>query len=345
MSGYGNMNDSGAAAQVLLEDTFDAGFNQQTWFVKPFDPDGSTYIDGTQLRVYPYEPPVHDGYLDLIGSTFNPSASHPGDSYYGSQIISVPQFAPTTDKAVKFTTRARFVPPIGQTTVPGGFIGSMFVYHLVTSNTRDEADVEVLTKSQSEGPGFLTNSFVADPFSASGDVQFVSVPSFDLRDFHEYSFIWAVDSITWYLDGQEVRRETDSVPTTSMQLYFNVWAPLFGGFTRALDPALQPASSAAENIDVIWQLDFARVESTAPPLPGDYNHNNVVDAADYVLWRKSPSTYGGNPAGYTTWRSHFGQSPGSGSGLNANTAVPEPSTFLLLTFGVAGWCRRRRRAA
>ncbi len=64
-------------------------------------------------------------------------------------------------------------------------------------------------------------------------------------------------------------------------------------------------------------------DGTAVPEPGDYNHNGIVDAADYVLWRKSPSTYGGDPAGYTTWRSHFGQPPGSGS-ARVPLALPAP---------------------
>ena len=89
-------------------------------------------------------------------------------------------------------------------------------------------------------------------------------------------------------------------------------------------------------------------------LSGDYNNNGTVDAADYVLWRKNNNTAvtlpndatpGTSPADYTVWRSHFGQPPGSGSGASANAAIPEPATFLLLMFGVAGWCLRRRRAA
>ena len=61
-----------------------------------------------------------------------------------------------------------------------------------------------------------------------------------------------------------------------------------------------------------------------PALSGDYNHNGKVDAADYVLWRKSPATYGGNPAGYNTWRANFGQPPGSGlaAAVSASAAVP-----------------------
>jgi hypothetical protein len=70
-----------------------------------------------------------------------------------------------------------------------------------------------------------------------------------------------------------------------------------------------------------------------PGLSGDYNNNGIVDAADYVVWRKNPSAFGGNPAGYNTWRSHFGQTAGSGSALGSSLAsVPEPSAIGLLLF-------------
>jgi T5SS/PEP-CTERM-associated repeat protein len=72
-------------------------------------------------------------------------------------------------------------------------------------------------------------------------------------------------------------------------------------------------------------------------VPGDYNNNGVVDAADYVLWRKggplqNDPTPGVQPGDYTFWRSRFGAISGSGSGtgLGGSAAVPEPATWLLL---------------
>ncbi len=52
-------------------------------------------------------------------------------------------------------------------------------------------------------------------------------------------------------------------------------------------------------------------------LPGDYNLSGVVDAADYVVWRKSD----GSPDGYNTWRVNFGAVgvPGGGSGSGVGT--------------------------
>src|SRR4029078_3739764 len=40
-----------------------------------------------------------------------------------------------------------------------------------------------------------------------------------------------------------------------------------------------------------------------PTLEGDYNGNGVVDAADYVWWRKND----GGAAGYSIWRANFGR--------------------------------------
>ncbi|HVT30488.1 MAG TPA: hypothetical protein VHE81_20935 [Lacipirellulaceae bacterium] len=63
--------------------------------------------------------------------------------------------------------------------------------------------------------------------------------------------------------------------------------------------------------------------------PGDYNGDGVVDAADYVIWRKSNNS----PANYSTWRSHFGQSVESNLAASNGLAVPETasSTNLLIS--------------
>lgn len=84
----------------------------------------------------------------------------------------------------------------------------------------------------------------------------------------------------------------------------------------------------------------------AAGLAGDYNQDGRVNAADYVLWRKNPAGFGGNPGGYNTWKSNFGAVSGSGtSATSSSSAVPEPTTamlFSLVCLGVlAGWRRWR----
>jgi hypothetical protein len=82
---------------------------------------------------------------------------------------------------------------------------------------------------------------------------------------------------------------------------------------------------------------FAEVAAT---LPGDSNDDGNVDAADYVVWRKTDGTQ----QGYDTWRAHFGQTTGSGSSASISFAVPEPVSTMLLTLATAGWYVRRGRA-
>ena len=92
-----------------------------------------------------------------------------------------------------------------------------------------------------------------------------------------------------------------------------------------------------------WE-NLVTFEVSVGPLPGDFNGDDIVDAADYVVWRKNPGgIYTQND--FNTWRANFGQPSGSGSVAGANATVPEPVTLLLLMVAVAGWCLRRRQPA
>ncbi len=93
-----------------------------------------------------------------------------------------------------------------------------------------------------------------------------------------------------------------------------------------------------------------------PPtnLPGDYNDDYVVDAADYTVWRDrlgqtaslpNDDTPGVGPDDYMRWKSHFGESAGDGEAADSNTAVPEPATLMLLIFAANGWCLWRGQSA
>jgi hypothetical protein len=95
-------------------------------------------------------------------------------------------------------------------------------------------------------------------------------------------------------------------------------------------------------------MDNFRVGRFPAGVPGDYDGNGAVDAADYVVWRNGgplvnevadPGTV--SAADYAEWRARFGNTSGSGSGV---TAVPEPAGWLLLlTFAshAFGWRKRR----
>jgi hypothetical protein len=93
--------------------------------------------------------------------------------------------------------------------------------------------------------------------------------------------------------------------------------------------------------------------SAPPELPGDYNYDHVVDAADYTVWRNQLNSNATLPnetvtlgsvteEDYEVWRDHFGESLSGGGGA---MAVPEPASWLLVLLSAAAMMgvRGRRR--
>ncbi|MGD9634201.1 MAG: hypothetical protein AB7G28_11370 [Pirellulales bacterium] len=86
----------------------------------------------------------------------------------------------------------------------------------------------------------------------------------------------------------------------------------------------------------------------AAALAGDYNNNQVVDAADYTIWRNSEGREGTglaadgdhnnrvDAADYAVWKSNFGDTSGAGSKTeNEAIVVPEPLAGVLLAVALA----------
>ena len=99
-----------------------------------------------------------------------------------------------------------------------------------------------------------------------------------------------------------------------------------------------------QSIPSLGTVVYGPIVPVNPPsvgIPGDFNEDGKVDAADYVVWRKTD----GQQAGYDLWRANFGRTSGSGSSMGSNAAVPEPGTFALLILAaiaaVGSRCGRR----
>ena len=119
-------------------------------------------------------------------------------------------------------------------------------------------------------------------------------------------------------------------------------------------------TTGAAQAGLSFQFILAEALAGGGAPAGDYNGNGVVDAADYVVWRKT----GGSATDYTTWRTNFGAtggaappettfrvgsvvfdtSAGAGAGIDASS-IPEPSTgwLLLAALSAIGTHQRRCR--
>jgi hypothetical protein len=98
------------------------------------------------------------------------------------------------------------------------------------------------------------------------------------------------------------------------------------------------SGNALVNPVVNSDTGFDYVNGPQPPRAGDFNPDGILNAADYVVWRKGlGTTY--TQDDYNIWRTNFGATAGSGSGLAgilpSQSAVPESSTSQLLLLACA----------
>jgi hypothetical protein len=111
-------------------------------------------------------------------------------------------------------------------------------------------------------------------------------------------------------------------------------------------PLAPPPLDGAEEARLTLWLDggistrpwpYVSIEATldslqlASQMPGDFNGNGTVDAADYLVWRKRDNSQ----KGYDVWRANFGQGQQGTARSSGLASVPEPSTLFLLAVACA----------
>jgi len=211
-----------------------------------------------------------------------------------------------------------------------------------------------LGNNVSSGPTDFGSAFSSDDVDALNKWTFLAVT---------YDGTLAANNTKFYIGGVTTPVTQLGSDQTMVQLTIDGGSSLFGvGYTDAAPTANTSAIGGQDDVRVYGTaLTSAELEAvrqsnagTGPAVPGDYNSNGIVDAADYVLWRKggplanevdTPGTI--NAADYTEWRKRFGN-PSSGSGAGAAFSseppfsVPEPTT-LAFCFMTAGGVPIRRR--
>lgn len=93
-------------------------------------------------------------------------------------------------------------------------------------------------------------------------------------------------------------------------------------------------SQAAAN--ALFELPIA-FEVVPPTLPGDFNLDGLVDAADYAVWRDGLDAGDYDQQDYVDWQANYGR-----TSIGSSAATPEPSAGVLLAAGAAVAVGRRR---
>jgi hypothetical protein len=186
-------------------------------------------------------------------------------------------------------------------------------------------------------PGANTEVFLRMEFLDSSSALIGSALTADLKRGLDGNF-FVVDA------GQQVNDNT--------WRQFSIATPVGGApagtaFVRVSAGATGMANTGINPQSAMFD-DFS-LTAVVAGVPGDYNNNDIVDAGDYVLWRKggplqnevdTPGTV--NAADYTAWRARFGNTSGSGN-LLEGAAIPEPACLCIALVGLAAGTALRRR--
>ncbi len=185
------------------------------------------------------------------------------------------------------------------------------------------------------GPCCDSHQYVSHSYTATSG----GMPVDFTTGFHTYAIEWDknattdVNEIRFYVDGNlhftvdENSSMSDANFTTAKNIILNLAVGGdFGG-----DP------DGTTVFPQTMLIDYVRVWHRQTGLTGDYNGDGRVDAADYVVWRKSVGQSGigliadgsGNGSvgqeDYDDWRQNFGSNNLLSAASIAALSVPEPS--------------------
>ena len=160
-------------------------------------------------------------------------------------------------------------------------------------------------------------------------------------------------SLTVYsISGTSILAAASANPAGAIESLADLTLPAAGTYYARI--------AASDDTIQLYELSL----SVTALLPGDYNFNGVVDAADYTVWRNSLGQSGTGLAAdgnsdqmislldYDVWKAYFGDvstgnGAGSGSAGASPSLVPESSRAISLFVAaviVLGRCARNGRS-
>jgi prepilin-type N-terminal cleavage/methylation domain-containing protein/prepilin-type processing-associated H-X9-DG protein len=157
-----------------------------------------------------------------------------------------------------------------------------------------------------------------------------------------------------FLDGKLTVQLTNGFnPALNNQFQIIASTSLNGAFDSIVLPSLDSGLFWGVTSNASGVL--LKVNNAPTIVTGDYNRDGIVNAADYVVYRKTFGQMGPNlPADgnmnsmidvgdFAVWKANFGDTSGTGAGQFSVDYVPEPATACLLAIGLTASFGRRRK--
>jgi hypothetical protein len=191
---------------------------------------------------------------------------------------------------------------------------------------------EPVTRNGSTGVGWMYQRFEDGSGTLPGFTKLMLIDFGDGGDSElagEWEILHTIDMSTvaagWYPLGIDYNAATRQLTGSfnGQEFNFTLDYDLLGTFVVGYREGITGGNTHAA------RHDPPTFDLIATSLPGDFNGDGKVDAADYVVWRKTDGTQ----PGYNEWRTNFGRTSGSGAGQLAG-AVPEPASLAIAALGL-----------
>ena len=201
----------------------------------------------------------------------------------------------TLDSLLYGKFEARYKPAQGE-----GLVSSFFVYNDYYPNTPwVEIDVELL--------GRFKQVVDMNAMTPGSHLRTHYVPFNTHLDFFEYGFEWTPDYVAWFINGEEVYRQTaDHVADLNhpVKIMMNIWNPVFDDWVGFWDERVLPRFS---------YYDWVRYASYTPGsgdtgTNNDFTHQWQDDFSEFdtTRWEKSDNhTWNGNQSIFITENAVF----------------------------------------
>jgi hypothetical protein len=178
-----------------------------------------------------------------------------------------------------------------------GTLATFFLYHDFTTSTADwnEIDLEILGRYSDD----LQFTTITPYQSIQNSHTYVNFNPAD--DYHVYAFEWTPDYVAWFVDGEELYRQTGdhiSTLTRAQKIMMNIWAPdNADSWTGEWNPDILP---------LFAYYDWVSYAVYTPGVGNTGTDNNFLlswrddfDNFDTDRWQTATHTWNGNRVDFT----------------------------------------------
>lgn len=173
-----------------------------------------------------------------------------------------------------------------------GMLSSFFTYH-DGSGSWNEIDIEIMGRYNDN---IQFNTITPGQVNHVGHLPTSFSPHLD---YHTYAFEWTPQYVAWFVDGNEVLKQTGShiqTLTEPQKIMMNIWNPQYENWAGILNPLSLPAFVFYDWVSYYSYTPGSGNYGTGNNFTHDWTDN--FDSWDTSRWDKATHTWGGNGADF-----------------------------------------------